>query len=71
LLWFKLNRRHSVRVCGSTPIPPTLVPAQEYADGVFCYRNRCHHHAMPPIAVLIVYCGLALPLPMVCRRLRY
>jgi hypothetical protein len=32
---------------------------------VFCRCNRCHHHAVLPVAVLIAHCGPTLPFPMI------
>jgi hypothetical protein len=39
------------------PIPPTLADIRSYGVDVFCWCNRCHHHAVTLIAVLIAHCG--------------
>jgi hypothetical protein len=52
------------------PIPPTLAQVQGYGVDVFCWCNRCHHHAVLPVAVLIAHCAPALPFPVVPGRLR-
>ena len=52
------------------PDPPTLADVRSYGVDVFCWCNRCHHHAVQPIDVLIAHCGPALPFPAVHGRLR-
>jgi hypothetical protein len=43
------------------PEPPTLADICSYGVDVFCWCNRCHHHAVLPIGVLIAHCGPGLP----------
>lgn len=52
------------------PEPPTLADVRSYGVDVFCWCNRCHHHAVLPIAILIAQCGPGLPFPAVHGRLR-
>jgi hypothetical protein len=33
------------------PTPPTLAQVQGYGVDIFCYCNRCHHHAVLPVAI--------------------
>jgi hypothetical protein len=52
------------------PEPPTLADVQSYSVDVFCWCNRCRHHAVLSVAVLIADCGLGLPFPMIHGGLR-
>jgi hypothetical protein len=45
--------------CRRFPIPPTLAQVQGYGVDIFCWCNRCYHHAVLPVAVLIALCGPA------------
>ena len=58
------------RMPDDAPVPPTLADVRSYGVGVFCWCNRCHHHAVLPIAVLIAHCGPGLPFPAMHGRLR-
>jgi hypothetical protein len=53
------------RTRDDAPIPPTLAQVQGNGVDVFCRCNRCHHHAVLPVAVLIAHCGPTLPFPMI------
>jgi hypothetical protein len=39
------------------PIPPTLGDIRAYGVDVFAWCNRCHHHAVLSIEVLIAQLG--------------
>jgi hypothetical protein len=47
------------------PIPPTLAQVQGYGADVFCWCNRCHHHVVLAIAVLIARLEPGFPFPAV------
>jgi hypothetical protein len=50
--------------------PPTLAQVKDYGVDVFCWCNRCSHHAVLPVDVLISQCGAATPFPALHGRLR-
>jgi hypothetical protein len=50
--------------------PPTLADICNYGVDVFCWCNRCSHHAVLPINMLIAQCGAATPFPAIHGRLR-
>ena len=48
------------------PEPPILADIRSYGVDVFAWCNRCHHHAVLPIAVLIAHCSPGPPFPAAC-----
>jgi hypothetical protein len=52
-------------MCHDAPFPPTLAQVAGYGVDVFYWCNRCSHHAVLPVAVLIAHLGLTLPAAMV------
>jgi len=50
-------------------VPPTLAQIKAYGVDIFCWCNRCSHHAVLPIDTLIAQCGAATPFPAIHGRL--